>query len=201
MPYILKSVQSKSAISLPHSHVIDFIIHLSMKNLEDRTPERWTETDEVWGDCCLETRLTMLNTHTDFCFGLSNSSNVVMSSTFLLLSQHPLFCLFWRCPQSADRFSEMFHQTHVFLTRAAHLEIRRWHWGKGSRPEAAEPPVKGGLFLPPSGDRRYFSSSFQPRRLFCFIFSSSLKQSSKPVGKKCNNLTVTHWLSWSLAAK
>lgn len=57
--------------------------------------------------------------------------------------------LFWRCQQRSDMFSEMLHQTHVFQTPAAHLEIRRWHWGKGSSPEAPQSyPSKVGFFCP-----------------------------------------------------
>lgn len=119
MPYILKSVQSKSAISLPHSHVNYLITDLSMKNSsEDRTPEQWTETDEVWDDYCLETMLTMLNTHTDFCFGLSHSSSVVLSSTSLL-SQHPLFGFF----EGVHRGQTCFLRCSIRPTCSRHLQL------------------------------------------------------------------------------
>lgn len=149
MPYILKSVQSKSAISLPHSHVNYLITDLSMKNSsEDRTPEQWTETDEVWDNYCLETMLTMPNTHTDFSFGLSHSSNVVPSSTSLL-SQHPLFGFF----EGVHRGQTCFLRCSIRPTCSRHLQltwkIRRWHWGKGSSPEAPKSyPSKVGFFCP-----------------------------------------------------
>lgn len=92
--------------------------------------------------------LTMLNTHTDVCFCLSNSPNVVLSSTSRLLSQRPVFGFL--------DFFKVSTEVRCQLTWKSDGDIE-----ERAQPEAPVSHLsRGGPFLPPSGDMRFLQQLF-----------------------------------------
>lgn len=130
----------------------------------------------------------MLNTHT-VCFGLSHSSNVVLSSTSLR-SQHPLFGFF----EGVNRGQTCFLRCSIRPTCSRHLQLTWKSDGDIEERAAAQRRLKATrqrwAFSAPSWrqtvPQQLFSSSS-----FILFFFYSLQQSSKPV-EKGNNETITH---------